>query len=324
MRRVVALLATVACLGFAACGDDGAEPGASREATLVLDFQPNAVHSGIYAALADGLYAEHGIELQVQEPSSSTDAPKLLAAGRTEFAILDIHDLGLARERGLEIVGVASIVSRPLAAVIARDADAVSEPADLAGGKVGVTGLPSDDAVLAAVLEAGGLGPAEVEPVTIGFDSVAGLSGGQLDAATAFWNAEGVILRRLGMRTREFRVDEFGAPSYPELVVVTSERTAADEPELVDEFVAATAEGYRAVAADPVAGLEALLAEVPALDPAEQRAQLDALLEAEAIGGDLSLDRATLEAWGRWDVEHGILEQRPQTSEAFDLTVGRR
>ena len=48
MRRAVALLAAVSLLaGAAGCGGDGAEPGAPRGAALVLDFTPNAVHSGI-------------------------------------------------------------------------------------------------------------------------------------------------------------------------------------------------------------------------------------------------------------------------------------
>src|ERR671923_1653298 len=118
MKRVAALLAaTLASAGLAACGG-GAEPGASSEATLVLDFQPNAVHAGIYAALRRGYYRDAGVDLRVQQPSASTDAPKLLIAGRAQFAILDIHDLAITRERGLKIVGVMPIVQRPLAAVI--------------------------------------------------------------------------------------------------------------------------------------------------------------------------------------------------------------
>ena len=231
MAKVVALLAAVlAALGLAACGDDGAEPGAPREATLVLDFQPNAVHAGIYAALAEDEYADAGVELDVREPSASTDAPKLLEAGRAQFAILDIHDLGLARERGFEVVGIAPIVQRPLAAVIAGDGDAVREPSDLEGGEVGVTGLPSDDAVLDSVLEADAADPAEVDRVTIGFEAVPTLSAGRLDAATAFWNAEGVALRRAGVPTREFRVDDYGAPRYPELVLTTAAATLAEDP----------------------------------------------------------------------------------------------
>jgi NitT/TauT family transport system substrate-binding protein/putative hydroxymethylpyrimidine transport system substrate-binding protein len=122
MRRVVALLAAVLASGLAACGGGGAEPGALRSATLVLDFQPNAVHTGIYTALQEGLYHRAGIDLNVQQPSASTDAPKLLEAGRAQFAILDIHDLAIARERGFDLVGVMPLVQRPLAAVIARRA----------------------------------------------------------------------------------------------------------------------------------------------------------------------------------------------------------
>src|SRR5256714_5570875 len=102
MRRAVALLAAVLLLsGAAGCGGSGAEPGVPKGATLVLDFTPNAVHSGIYAAQAQGFYRDAGVDLKIQQPGESTDAPKLLAAGRTDFAILDIHDLGIARERGL-------------------------------------------------------------------------------------------------------------------------------------------------------------------------------------------------------------------------------
>src|SRR5687767_1830166 len=180
MRRVVASLAAVVlALAALGCGDDGAEPGASEEATLVLDFQPNAVHSGIYSALAAGAYADAGVELDLREPSASTDAPKLLEAGRAELAILDIHDLALARERGLDLVGVGAIVHRPLAAVIAGDRDAIRTAPDLAGASVGVTGLPSDEAVLDSVLEAGGVNPEEVDRVTIGFNSVAALEAGR-------------------------------------------------------------------------------------------------------------------------------------------------
>src|SRR5215208_3555389 len=83
MRKVAApLAAALAALALVACGEGGAEPGASDEATLVLDFQPNAVHAGIYAAVAAGKYSDEGVELAVREPSASTDAPKLLAGGR--------------------------------------------------------------------------------------------------------------------------------------------------------------------------------------------------------------------------------------------------
>jgi putative hydroxymethylpyrimidine transport system substrate-binding protein len=282
--RVVALLAAVVTFALAGCGDDGAEPGASSEATLVLDFTPNAVHAGLYAAEERGWFTEEGIDLEIQVPGESTDAPKLLEAGRTEFAVLDINDWGIARERGLDLVPVAALVQVPLASVIAADRDAVRRPRELEGLTVGVTGLPSDDAVLDRVVTADGGNPAEVERTTIGFDSVAALSAGRVDAATAFWNAEGVALRELGVPTREFRVGEYGgAGNFPELIVVASQKLADSEPALVDALRAGVERGYALASEDPGAALGDLLHAEPGLERDVQEAQMDALAEADAF-----------------------------------------
>ena len=49
MRRLLAALLTGAMLG--ACGTQATSPGV-QNATLVLDFTPNAIHAGIYEAIA--------------------------------------------------------------------------------------------------------------------------------------------------------------------------------------------------------------------------------------------------------------------------------
>ncbi|HEU4393075.1 MAG TPA: ABC transporter substrate-binding protein [Solirubrobacterales bacterium] len=317
MRRAVALLAAVFLLaGAAGCGGDGAEPGVPRGATLVLDFIPNAVHTGIYAAQGEGFYRDAGLDLAIRQPGESTDAPKLLAAGRTEFAVLDIHDLGIAREHGLDLVGAMPIVQRPLAAVIARGDGPVHRPRDLEGRRVGVTGLPSDEAVVDSEVSADGGDPAAVKRITIGFNAVSTLAAGKVDAATGFWNAEGVALRRQGVPIRLFKVDDYGAPPYPELVLATSRKTLEDDPELVEAMVAATQRGYAFAQQDPDRALNDLLAADPALDRAEQQAQLDALLP------DLEpapFDPAILRDWASWDLEHGLLERALDVNAAFDL-----
>ena len=320
MRWVAALLAAVVAIGaLAGCGDDGAEPGAPRGATLVLDFTPNAVHSGIYAALAHGDYRRAGVDLTVRQPGSSTDAPKLLAAGRADFAILDIHDLGIARERGLDVVGVMPIVQRPLASLIARADSGVRRPRDLEGRTVGVTGLPSDDAVVDSEVSADGGDPGQVDRVTIGFNAIALLAAGKVDAATGFWNAEAVALHMRGVPIRVFRVDDYGAPRYPELVLCTSEKTLRDDPRLVHSVVESTISGYRFVVKRPQAALDDLLGEVPSLDRADQGAQLRVLLPALRPE---PLTPLTVLRWLAWDVGHGILrsDQHRTVARGFPLT----
>jgi putative hydroxymethylpyrimidine transport system substrate-binding protein len=213
----------LAAVAVVACGDDGG----GEQATLALDFQPNAAHAGIYAALGHDLDADRELELRVRVPSASSDSLKLLAAGRADMSVVDIHDLGLARQEGTDLVGVGALVQRPLAAVIARRGE-VRRPRDLEGRRVGVTGLPSDEAVLRAVVEDDGGDFDRVERVTIGFSAVPSLISRRVDAVVSFWNAEGVALREQGVPTREFRVDDHGAPRYPELVLVT-ERETLDE-----------------------------------------------------------------------------------------------
>jgi len=310
MRRVAALLA-VALLGAAipGCGGGGAEPGAPEGATLVLDFQPNAVHSGIYAAQADGDFKDAGIDLRIQEPSSTADSAKLLAAGRADFAVMDINDFGIARERGLDLVAIAAIVQRPLASVIARTPNAIRTPADLAGKTIGVTGVPSDDAVLDTVLRSGGVDPSSVHRVTIGFNAVADLAAGKVDAATGFWNAEGVELQQRGIPIREFRVDEFGAPRYPELVVATTPMNCGEVPSLL----AGLRRGYGFLGEHPDQALDDLLHEVSSLDRGSQQAQFDALTGANAFSVSAgatptsALPPQATKEWLSWATEHGLI-----------------
>jgi putative hydroxymethylpyrimidine transport system substrate-binding protein len=318
MRSVVALLAAaLLATGAAGCGGSGAEPGAPEGATLVLDFTPNAVHSGIYAAQREGYYRDTGIGLQIRQPGESTDAPKLLAADRVEFAILDIHDLGIARERGLDLVGVMPLVQRPLAAVIARRGDGIASPRDLEGRAVGVTGLPSDEAVVDSEVSADRGDPAEVKRVTIGFNAITALAAAKVDAATGFWNAEGVALRQRGVPVRVFKVDRYGAPPYPELVLTTSRQTLDRKPALVEDLVRATGDGYGFVVDHPHEGLADLLGAVPRLDRAEQEAQLQALL---ADLRPAPFDPAILRRWAAWDLERGLLERPLDVAAAFRLT----
>jgi putative hydroxymethylpyrimidine transport system substrate-binding protein len=298
VRRFLPLLAVLALLAGCAGDDSGNSPAG----TIALDFQPNAVHAGIYAS-----------GLRIRVPAASTDSLKLLAAGRTDMSVVDIHDLGLAREAGSDVVGVGALVQRPLAAVIARRGE-VRRPLDLEGRRVGVTGLPSDEAVLRAVVEHDGGDYDRVKKITIGFSAVPSLIAGRVDAVVAFWNAEGVALRERGVETREFRVDDYGAPRYPELVLVVKRQTLEARERLVDDMLGAIAEGTETARRDRDETVDTLVRASGADEPLI-RAQLRAV--APALEPPVQLDQAALEGWARFDARFGILREAPEVSQAF-------
>ena len=329
LRPWLTALALGAALAAGGCGSDGGdatEAGRAtllRRATLLLDFQPNAVHAGIYTALAKDYDGAENVALDVRVPGDSTDSVKLLVAGRTDLAILDIHDLAIARERGRDLVGVMAIVQKPLAAVLAGAK--IRTPRDLEGQRVGVTGLPSDEAVARSIVAGAGGDPDRLRLTTIGFEAVRSLLSERVAGATAFWNVEGVALRAKRPGIREFRVDDFGAPSYPELVLTVTRKTLRAKPQLVVDTVAALVRGYGAVVDDPAAGLSALVSQTQGLDRATAQRELDAVLPAFGRGDAVGeLDPGRLRAWARWDKRFGIVERLPDVARAFDgRFVGR-
>ncbi|HEY2259395.1 MAG TPA: ABC transporter substrate-binding protein [Solirubrobacteraceae bacterium] len=321
MRRLPfasVVLGLLVAIVLSGCGSSSGSRHGPRSATLVLDFQPNAVHAGIYTTLARGYDLRAGVRLRVVVPSASTDSIKLLETGRANFAILDIHDLAIARERGEKIVAIMAIVQRPLAAVIA--APAVREPRALQGQTVGVTGVPSDTAVLRSIVAGDGGVPSRVRTVTIGFNAVADLLAGRVKAATAFWNDEGVTVRRRRPGFHVFRVDRYGAPSYPELVLCATAASLRSDPRLARSVVKALVRGYQAVLASPQAGARALESRVPGLDPSLVAPELGGLLAAFALPGGTvgELDAARLRAWSRWEARFGIVARPPAVATTFD------
>ena len=304
----------------AGCGSTASTSGVprARNVNLVLDFTPNAVHAGIYSALAHHFDRDEGIRLRVIVPSATTDSIKLLESGRVNFAILDIHDLAIARERGANIIGIMAMVERPLSAVIA--AAQIRSPRELQGATVGITGVPSDTGVLRSIVAGAAGDPQRVRTVTIGFNAVADLLAGRVAGATAFWSDEGVTLARRHRGFHSFRVDQYGAPSYPELVLCATGEMLHRAGVVAGAVVRTLVRGYAFTLNHPAASAGDLESLVPGLDRTLVAAQLTALLPAlrgpsGAVG---ELDPARLRSWAVWEARFGLVTKPPDVATMFD------
>ena len=288
--RIALALAACLLLLLAACGDEESnEEGGPQQATLVLDFLPGPVHSGIYRALEAGYYAEEGIDLRIAEPSATADTYRLVESGRAELGIGEGLDVATKIGAGSDVQAILGLTQRPLGGLITLASSGISSPAQLEDRSVGVTGVPSDDAVVRTEVAAARGDPAQVRQVTIGFGGVKALLAERVDAFTGFIPADGVAVELEGEPTRSFPIDEFGGPQYPGLVVFALRDQIDADPALMQGFANATVRGYRDVLADPALGLQALLAASPGLDPEFARRSLRAHLpyfgEAGQFGG---------------------------------------
>jgi NitT/TauT family transport system substrate-binding protein/putative hydroxymethylpyrimidine transport system substrate-binding protein len=318
LRSLLVLLVPVLAVAVSACGGTAKERAAvAPDVVLALDFTPNAIHAPIYEAVHGARDRAHGVRLRIQKPGAGPDAVKLVASGRVDLGVLDIHDLAIARERGADLVAIGALVRRPLAALVAQPD--VPRPRALAGRTVGVSGLPSDPAFLRAIVEGDGGDYSKIKQVTIGFSAVSRLLTRRVDAVPAFWNAEGVALERHGLRVREFRVEDYGAPPYPEVVLFTARKTLEQHRDRLVRALQAIEDGRRRALADPDEATRVIAAAAETRDLGLIRAQLDAVGPILAPG--LRLDRRVLEQWADFDARIGIVSRRPDVARAFDFTA---
>jgi putative hydroxymethylpyrimidine transport system substrate-binding protein len=307
------VLAAVVC----GCGGSGAGDGDRPVVTVALDFTPNAVHAPLYTAARKRFDRDQGVQLRIRPPGARPDSLKLVTNGRADLAVLDIHDLAIARERGVDAVAVAALVQRPLGALVAQPG--IRRPRDLEGKRIGVSGLPSDPAFVRAIVEHDGGDYDTVREITIGFNAVASLLGRKVDAVPVFWNVEGVILRRRGRPMREFRVDDYGAPPYPEVLLVTTRATLESRREAIEDALQAIRRGAVAGLSEPDEVAREIARASGGEDVALVRAQLDAI--APIVSPPLRMSRAVIERWADFDARIGIVEKRPDVGRAFDFSA---
>jgi ABC-type nitrate/sulfonate/bicarbonate transport system substrate-binding protein len=156
--------------------------------------------------------------------------------------------------------------------------------------------------------------------VTIGFNAVTALLSGRVSAATAFWNDEGVTIQSKRPGFHVFRVENYGAPSYPELVLCATRSTLQENPTLAHAVVRALVRGYGVTLTDPEGSEADLESEVQGLDPKLVDTELNAVEPAFQRNDSQFgvLDLATLEAWSRWEARFGIVRRPPDVRQTFD------
>ena len=325
MRKTL-IAAALLLAALSGCGEKaeptGGSPARQEPFTVMLDYFPNADHAGIFAAKAAGLYEKAGLDVKIQTPPDPSAPLKLLRAGKADVAISYEPELLLARDAGADtLVAVGALVQVPLTSVMALPAARVKSARDLAGKRVGTSGIPYQSAYLKTILDKAGVDPGSVKETNVGFDLVRPLITKRVDATLgAFWNIEGIQLARAHKDPHIIRIEKAGVPTYNELVLVARASDLRRRGELYRAFMQALARGHRAVQRDPQVGVDALLNADKDLKRGDTEAQVRATLPTFFPTGKNKpfgyMDPRQWRAYGDW-MERNKLLTRPASPRAL-------
>jgi NitT/TauT family transport system substrate-binding protein len=255
--------------------------GELRQVRLLLGFRPDVQFAPFYLAQQDGLFerAAPGFGLEVTiEHASAGELIRLVADGEAEFGVADATDVMIARTSGIPVKYVSTLYQYFPVALIGPAGTVPSDPADLAGLRIGTPGrFGSSWHALLTLLAAGGL---TADDVTIReypqFNQVEGLLNGDVDLITGFRNNEPLRLAAEGMETDLLTVDDIAPLPGPGIIV--SDDLLKSDYDMVSAFAVSVFFAQQAIANDPAVGLRAAVEAVPTI--AEDEATALAILEA--------------------------------------------
>ncbi len=316
MKRALGIL-LAGILLIAGCRGKGqdASSASSPQVRVILDYLPNAVHAGLYQAEAAGYFRDAGLDVRIDAPTSSSDTLRLMAAGQAEFGLVSLLDFLSVRAKGEPLKIVMALEQRPLASLIALKKSGISRPRDLQGRLVGITGVVSDEAGVKWMVKHDGGDPSSVRLINIGFNTAQEIIAGNVDAAFGFWSQEGVQVAASKPATI-MRLNDFGVPPYPELIVFAREDFLARQPDTARGFLRAVARGYDDAIAKPEVACAAMAGRVEGETTEGLMPYLKALipvLQADAPEyGWLNLP--VLKDYVAWTREIGVLDLREDPS----------
>ncbi|WP_339315539.1 ABC transporter substrate-binding protein [Paenibacillus sp. FSL R10-2734] len=250
----------------------------THKLTIMLDWYPNAVHSFLYAAERNGYFKEEGLDVEIQMPSDSNDALKLVAANKIDLALSYQPQVLMARGENIPVRSIAAIVRHPLNHLMVPQTGDIHSPKDLTGKQIGYSSIPLYEAMIRTMIQNDGGDPNTSKLIDVGFDLIPAISTGQVDAIMGgFINHEQLILEKEGHPVHSFNPTDYGVPDYYELVLVASDQGLKNSQSSFKKFLTAITKGQKFVEDNPEKALNLLLAHEDATSPLDQQIEKKSL-----------------------------------------------
>ena len=107
-----------------------------QQITFTPQWTPQSQFAGYYAALENGYYAEAGLDVRIEHPTTSYSSMNMLKDGTSDIITCELIQAMMAVEDNVRLVNLLQTTQHSTLALVAR-AENVTKLADLAGCRVG-------------------------------------------------------------------------------------------------------------------------------------------------------------------------------------------
>lgn len=278
---------------------------AADKLTVMLDWFINPDQAPLIIAIEKGFFAAHNLEVTLIEPSDTSVAPRLAAAGKVDLAVDSQPQLYLQRQEGLPLIKVSTLIDTPLNNLLARKDSGLAHLADFKGKVIGYSVPGFDTVILAAMLKSEGLSLDDVITVNVNWAITSSLLSKQVDGVIGAYRIfENIELQQKGVEVQAFYPEDYGIPLYDEMILVANESMQGD-PRLA-RFNLALADATAWLLNHPEDAWQVFLGYKTGLDDALNRAAWQACLPrfSAAPGGH---DELRYQRFAEFLSEQGLL-----------------
>src|SRR4051794_32569895 len=296
-----------------------------------LDRPVDAVAAPFVMASVNGLFSAEGLAVTTNIASGSSDAIKRVAAGSSDFALVDINALMRFRDRDKQgvppVKAVFVLFNKAPYAIIARKSRGITTLSDIEGKNLGVAEGDLSIRLWPAVAKLNGIKTANIKQSSI---SAAVrepmLSAGQIDAVTGFSYLSAINLRDRGIPADDLAVLKFadyGCDAYG-FAVIVNPTLATAKPEAVRGFVRAVIGGMNLVTKDPVKATAEVVSRMDGGSREQELDRLRTILRDNILTGDVKrngiggIDPARFERSIEQVAEDFKFQKRPHAADIFD------
>ena len=253
---------------------------AQTDLPFALDWKFEGPAAPYFAAVDNGYFAAHDLNVTVEAGNGSLDAIPKVATGAYPVGMADINSLikFLDQNPGAPVIGAMMIYDKPPFAVIGRASQGISDPASLQGR---ILGAPPPDGAWAQFpifAAENGLDMSTITVEPVGFPTREPmLAEGVVDAITGFSFTSYLNAARLGVPEDDLvtlLMADYGVDLYGNVIIVNTEY-AAENPEIISGFLSGVAEGWVAAIADPAGVIPMLIERNPAADADLEQRRLE-------------------------------------------------